>query len=301
MTGNATLRIAAFISLGIHLLFLVIVSNLFRHPRVLRMDTPYVKVILHPLASQEKPDVKIIPPVPLRVGDRDGVDPSIGRKEPNEDSLSLPTSVAKAIPFEPRPVSKNKEEEEVSDDSANIVVTAPGSLLDNRSNLENQGNRNSSERPAPNVENDSASPALRSGEFDGGTFSYSSSGEGKGSGNGMGHTAGIGRGYGRQGILGKMFSSRGGDNGARPRYVENPKPNYPQEAREKGHQGEVVLRVEVLVNGQVGQIQIKKSSGYELLDHSALTTVKQWRFIPAKKGDAFIPLWVNIPIKFQLQ
>jgi protein TonB len=59
--------------------------------------------------------------------------------------------------------------------------------------------------------------------------------------------------------------------------------------------------VEVLINGQVGQIEIKKSSGYELLDHSALATVKQWRFIPAKKGEASIPLWVNIPIKFQLQ
>jgi protein TonB len=73
------------------------------------------------------------------------------------------------------------------------------------------------------------------------------------------------------------------------------------EAREKGYEGEVVLKVEVLINGRVGQIEIKKSSGYELLDHSALTTVKQWRFIPAKKGDVAIPLWVNIPVKFQLQ
>ena len=73
------------------------------------------------------------------------------------------------------------------------------------------------------------------------------------------------------------------------------------EAREKGYEGEVVLKVEVLINGRVGQIEIKKSSGYELLDHSALTTVKQWRFIPAKKGDVTIPLWVNIPVKFQLQ
>ena len=55
------------------------------------------------------------------------------------------------------------------------------------------------------------------------------------------------------------------------------------------------------LNGRVGQIEVKKSSGHEMLDRSALTTVKQWRFIPAKKGDDAIPLWVNIPIKFQLQ
>jgi TonB family protein len=86
-----------------------------------------------------------------------------------------------------------------------------------------------------------------------------------------------------------------------PKYVENPKPVYPQEARRKGYEGEVVLRVEVLSNGRVGEIEVKSSSGYDLLDRSALTTVKEWKFIPAKKGEAPIPLWVNIPVKFQLQ
>ncbi len=86
-----------------------------------------------------------------------------------------------------------------------------------------------------------------------------------------------------------------------PKYDENPKPLYPQEARNKGLEGEVILRVEVLPNGRVGQIDLKQSSGYQLLDRSALTAVRGWRFIPAKKGEKAIPLWVNIPIKFQLQ
>jgi protein TonB len=88
---------------------------------------------------------------------------------------------------------------------------------------------------------------------------------------------------------------------AKPRYAENPKPSYPQEARKKGMEGEVLLRVEVLASGRVGQIEVKRSSGHETLDRSALSTVKQWRFVPAKKGETAIPLWVNIPIKFQLQ
>ena len=86
-----------------------------------------------------------------------------------------------------------------------------------------------------------------------------------------------------------------------PQYAENPKPIYPQEARRKGYEGEVILRVEVLPNGRVGQIEVKNSSGHELLDRSALATVKQWKFVPAKKGEKIIPLWVNIPVKFQLQ
>jgi protein TonB len=86
-----------------------------------------------------------------------------------------------------------------------------------------------------------------------------------------------------------------------PKYAENPKPLYPQEAREKGYQGEVILKVEIFANGRVGQVEVKKSSGYELLDRSASATVKKWKFIPARKGEEAIPFWVNIPIKFQLQ
>jgi TonB family protein len=86
-----------------------------------------------------------------------------------------------------------------------------------------------------------------------------------------------------------------------PKYAENPKPIYPQEARKKGYEGEVILKVEVLQNGRVGQIDVKKSSGFELLDRSALATVKQWKFVPAQKGEKAVPLWVNIPVKFQLQ
>jgi protein TonB len=86
-----------------------------------------------------------------------------------------------------------------------------------------------------------------------------------------------------------------------PRYVENPKPLYPGEARTKGYQGEVLLKVEILSNGRVGQMEVKKSSGHEILDRSALSAVKQWKFTPAKKGETAISAWVNIPIKFQLQ
>ncbi len=86
-----------------------------------------------------------------------------------------------------------------------------------------------------------------------------------------------------------------------PKYVENPNPIYPREARRKGYEGEVLLRVEVLPNGRVGQIEIRRSSGYEILDRSAMETIKQWRFIPAQKGEDRVTFWVNIPIKFQLQ
>ncbi|MBM4341083.1 MAG: energy transducer TonB [Deltaproteobacteria bacterium] len=88
---------------------------------------------------------------------------------------------------------------------------------------------------------------------------------------------------------------------AQPRYAENPKPLYPREAKKKGYEGEVLLRVEVLSNGQVGEIEVRRSSGHEVLDRSAIKTVKQWKFIPAKKGETPVPIWVNIPVAFQLR
>jgi TonB family protein len=115
-------------------------------------------------------------------------------------------------------------------------------------------------------------------------------GTGQGSGEG-GFGIGLGQGQGGFG-WGRSLSS--------PRYAQNPKPVYPPEARAKGYQGKVLLRVEVLPNGQVGQIAVKKTSGYEALDQSALAAVKQWRFIPARKGEVAVPVWVIIPIKFQL-
>jgi TonB family protein len=303
MTGISNLKIAASISLGIHVLFLGIASGLFQGPKILRMPTHYVKVTLLSLVTKEKSDAKIIPPIPLKVGNQDPKEPVLDRKGLNQGPLFSHPSETKNISFEePKPISKNKEEEKTPNDPIHIAKP-PGSVSDTDLNLKNEGNMASSREVTSMGGDLSISlPSLHSGESSGGAFSFNSSGDGMGSGTGSGHTGFLGRGSGKgEGIFGKIFSSRGGGNGARPRYAENPKPIYPLEAREKGYEGEVVLKVEVLINGRVGQIEIKKSSGYELLDHSALTTVKQWRFIPAKKDDVAIPLWVNIPVKFQLQ
>ena len=79
MTGISNLKIAASISLGIHVLFLGIASGLFQGPKILRTTTlHYVKVTLLPLVTEEKPDTKIIPPIPLKVGNQDREGTRIG-------------------------------------------------------------------------------------------------------------------------------------------------------------------------------------------------------------------------------
>jgi protein TonB len=87
----------------------------------------------------------------------------------------------------------------------------------------------------------------------------------------------------------------------RPRYARNPKPRYPKVARRKGCEGVVVLKIEILPNGRVGKVRIKRSCGHDILDKSALKTVKKWRFIPAKRGEDPMRIWAEIPIKFELE
>ena len=75
----------------------------------------------------------------------------------------------------------------------------------------------------------------------------------------------------------------------------------PLEARQEGYHGKVLLKVEVLTNGRVGNVEVEKSSSYEVLDQAALEAMKTWRFIPAKRGRIPMRSWVNILITFQLQ
>ncbi len=313
MFGDSNLKITALISLGIHLLIVAIVSGSFRNANIHPNEVfHYVRVTLRPLVVEEKPkprmiaDTRMTLPVPLKVGNRNQEEPAHDFKGLVEEPISPQPSVSRNIvPEKLKLPSKNEEEEETSIRPIH-TATALKSVPSVDVNPGNGGNGVSKEDDPSGRGLSVSLPSFHSGELSGNGFSYNSHGGGSGSGSGPGSGAGNGSpgngGSGKEtGISGKFLYAHGGGNGARPRYAQNPKPTYPQEAREKGYEGEVILRVEVLPNGRVGQIEVKNSSGYELLDRSALTAVKQWKFIPAKKGETPIPLWVNIPVKFQLQ
>jgi TonB family protein len=85
-----------------------------------------------------------------------------------------------------------------------------------------------------------------------------------------------------------------------PSYLNAARPAYPFMARMRGHEGVVLLAVEVLMDGRAGEVRIKKSSGYALLDQSALNAVRAWRFEPARKMDKPLVMTVDIPIRFSL-
>jgi len=87
-----------------------------------------------------------------------------------------------------------------------------------------------------------------------------------------------------------------------PKLIKSVPPVYPEFARKHGVQGEVLLQVEILTDGSVGVIQIKKSllAGPGGLDEAAINAVKQWIFSPAKSDGKPINSWETFPIKFNL-
>lgn len=83
-------------------------------------------------------------------------------------------------------------------------------------------------------------------------------------------------------------------------YLNNPAPTYPATAQRMGWQGTVLLKVRVLADGRPAAIEIQQSSGRKMLDEAALSTVRQWLFTPAKRGDVAIEGWATVPIDFKL-
>jgi protein TonB len=88
---------------------------------------------------------------------------------------------------------------------------------------------------------------------------------------------------------------------ATPAYDQIPPPEYPKRARQLGFEGTVVLNVSVNPSGGVDDVKIAVSSGYSLLDQSALRSVRTWRFKPARRGDQPVASWVRVPVRYTLE
>lgn len=78
-------------------------------------------------------------------------------------------------------------------------------------------------------------------------------------------------------------------------------PEYPVSEIRQGHEGTVLLALQILPNGRVGAVRIDKSSGYMKLDESAAREARRWRMKPGTSDGTAMPMWKRVPIKFQLK
>lgn len=85
-----------------------------------------------------------------------------------------------------------------------------------------------------------------------------------------------------------------------PQCASCPAPPYPAQAQERGIEGEVVLKLEVLSDGRVGDIFVVTSSGFPLLDDAALAVVKNWTFYPATQEGHPISSTRQVRVPFEM-
>ena len=139
----------------------------------------------------------------------------------------------------------------------------------------------------------------------GATTGTVSSGPGRGGGVGAGAGRGVGSGAG-----GGVGPGRGGGAGGGPyrmgsgisppairREVE---PVYTAEALRREIEGDVVLEVVVLANGEVGEIRIVRSLGHGL-DETAVNAMRRWRFHPARRQGVAVDVVVEVAMEFRLR
>ena len=100
--------------------------------------------------------------------------------------------------------------------------------------------------------------------------------------------------------LGLVSDAAARQSGERPRFVYQPTPAYPEEARQQGWEGTVTLHLELRADGTVGDVQVARSSGHEVLDTAAQATAKTWKHMPVPQEGEAATRWAEINLTFKL-
>lgn len=85
-----------------------------------------------------------------------------------------------------------------------------------------------------------------------------------------------------------------------PAYIPR-NPAYPKLAEQRGWEGTVQLQVVISPEGRVSNARIQHSSGYRILDRSALQHIRKSRFRPAHKNGKAIEMSILLPIVYELK
>jgi protein TonB len=148
------------------------------------------------------------------------------------------------------------------------------------------------EQTSPGVVEDVAPAPPTRGEGEGG-----GAGSGKGTGLGEGDGSGIGEGTGG-GTGGGPY--RPGSGIEPPSLLREVKPDYSEEARRRGIEGDVVMEIVVEANGRVGQVRVLQGLGYGL-DERAAAAVRLWTFKPATRRGSPVSVMVEVAMEFKLR
>jgi TonB family protein len=83
-----------------------------------------------------------------------------------------------------------------------------------------------------------------------------------------------------------------------PKATKSPDPDYPQIPADAEPNGVVVMLVGINDKGRVDLVHVLRASN-DAFQTSAVSTVKTWKFSPAKKDGKPVPVKVTVEMKFQ--
>lgn len=79
------------------------------------------------------------------------------------------------------------------------------------------------------------------------------------------------------------------------------KPRYPEGARRRGEQGDVVLELAVDARGGVADVKVVGGCGFAELERAAVSAARRARFRPARRGGATVPSSARLTLTFRLR
>jgi TonB family protein len=83
-----------------------------------------------------------------------------------------------------------------------------------------------------------------------------------------------------------------------PKATKSPDPDYPAIPADAEPRGVVVMLVGINAKGRVELVHVLRASN-DAFQQSAESTVKTWRFTPAKKNGKAVPVQVTVEMRFQ--
>jgi TonB family protein len=113
-------------------------------------------------------------------------------------------------------------------------------------------------------------------------------------GGGTGAGTGAGNGGG-SGLAGGSVDSLPREGPRNPGFI------YPPELLLARVEAVVMLRVKVSPEGTVNSAIVSQSSGWKSMDDSALTTIRLWRFEPARRRGVAVEFEIELPVRFHLR
>jgi TonB family protein len=277
---NKLLLLSSFgASFSIHLILIPVLclalSARYSQPRLV----PVELVDISRLEQVEKPKVVSPPPPPAKTKTSRTTAPKLLSKP---EIIETPAAVGNTR-------EKIKEPEKIMEALPQLasLPPEPGSVKGGWNPGSKPGEAEGSAAGAGNLFNKGDVGVVSGSSLEGGGGGQGSSGLGRGAkGEGSGG-GGVGSGEAVSGL-------------ARPLGGYQVKPLYPESARKAGAQGITLLKLRVLENGKVGEVQIEQSAGHPDLDMAAADAVKRWLFEPARMGKQPIAVWVLLPVKFEL-